>query len=169
MTEGVPRSHRTVFLEAATNRPGRTVSQTDSGEQISPCEHEARHRQPMECDDQVVAAPRSAGVAKVVCCAATKRFCMRSSATVPLSRCSGPTLLSWRQCDSFIFHMCTARYSQASTTGSMMMIAVRGRADTCMTGLVAVLDRDGTAGTAAAPPRCGRLDIQHVPRPAQRV
>ena len=51
------------------------------------------------------------------CCAATKRFCMRSSATVPLSRCSGPTLLSWRQCDSFIFHMCTARYSQASTTG----------------------------------------------------
>ena len=66
MTEGVPRSHRTVFLEAATNRPGRTVSQTDSGEQISPCEREARHRQPMECDDQVVAAPRSAGVAKVV-------------------------------------------------------------------------------------------------------
>ena len=68
MTEGVPRSHRTVFLEAATNRPGRNVSQTDSGEQISPCEREARHRQPMECDDQVVAAPRSAGVAKVVLC-----------------------------------------------------------------------------------------------------
>ena len=70
MTEGVPRSHRTVFLEAATNRPGRTVSQTDFGEQISPCEREARHRQPMECDDQVVAlaAPRSARVAKVVLC-----------------------------------------------------------------------------------------------------
>ena len=68
MTEGVPRGHRTVFLEAATNRPGRTVSQTDSGEQISPCEREARHRQPIECDDQVVAAPRSAGVAKVVLC-----------------------------------------------------------------------------------------------------
>ena len=60
----MPRSHRTVFLEAATNRPGRNVSQTDSGEQILPCEPEARHRQPMERDDQVVAAPRSAGVAK---------------------------------------------------------------------------------------------------------
>ena len=42
------------------------MSQTDSGEQISPCKREARHQQPMECDDQVVAAPRSAGVAKVV-------------------------------------------------------------------------------------------------------
>ena len=37
-----------------------------------------------------------------------------------------------------------------------------------MAGLVAVLDRGGTAGKTAAPPRCGRLDIQHVPRPAQR-
>mgnify|MGYP007071508373 CR=1 FL=1 len=74
------------------------------------------------------------------CCAATKRFCMRSSATVPLSRCSGPTLLSWRQCASFIFHMCTARYSQASTTGSMMMIAVRGRSGTGRAGPATGLD-----------------------------
>ena len=48
-------------------------------------------------------------------------------------------------------------------------MAVQGGADTCMAGLVAVLDREDTAGTTAAPPRCGRLDIQHVPRPAQRV
>ena len=68
MTEGEPPSLRAVSLDAASNRPDRTVSQTDSGEQISPCEREARHRQPMECDDQVVAAPRSAGVAKVVLC-----------------------------------------------------------------------------------------------------
>ena len=47
----------------------------------------------------------------------TLPFACGQSATVPLSRCSGPTLMSWRQCDSFIFHMCTARFSQASTTG----------------------------------------------------
>ena len=50
-----------------------------------------------------------------------------------------------------------------------MMIVVRGGAHTCMAGLVAVLDREDTAGTTAAPPRCGRSDIQHVPRPAQRA
>ena len=66
MTEGVPRGHWTVFLEASTDSPGRTMSQIDSGEQILPCEREARHRKPMECEDQVVAAPRCAGVVKVV-------------------------------------------------------------------------------------------------------
>ena len=34
--------------------------------EILPCEREARHRKPMECEDQVVAAPRCAGVVKVV-------------------------------------------------------------------------------------------------------
>ena len=34
---------------------------------------------------------------------------------------------------------------------------MRGRADTCMTGLVAVLDRAGTAGTTAAL-HCSRLE-----------
>ena len=66
MTEGEPHSLRAVFLDAASNRPGRTVSHTESGEEILPCEREARHQQPMECEDQVVAAPRCAGVAKVV-------------------------------------------------------------------------------------------------------
>ena len=68
MTEGEPHSLRAVFLDAASNRPGRTVSHTESGEEILPCEREARHRKPMECEDQVVAAPRCAGVAKVVLC-----------------------------------------------------------------------------------------------------
>ena len=53
--------------------------------------------------------------------------------------------------------------------GCNMRMAVRGRAHTCMAGLVAVLDREDTAGTMAAPPRCGRSKTQHVPRPAQRV
>ena len=66
MTEGEPHSLRAVFLDAASNRPGRTVIQTESGEEILPCEREARHRKPMECEDQVVAAPRCAGVVKVV-------------------------------------------------------------------------------------------------------
>ena len=39
---------------------------------------------------------------------------------------------------------------------------MQGRADTCMAGLVAVLDRGGTAGTTAAPPWCGRLDISWI-------
>ena len=99
------------------------------------------------------------------CCAATKRFCMRSSATVPLSRCSGPTLLSWRQCDSFIFHMCTARYSQASTTGSMMMIAVRGRSGTGRAGPATGLDQPSSAGVTAALPGCGRdMDVMYPAR-----
>jgi hypothetical protein len=68
VTEGVPRGHWTVFLEASTDSPGRTMSQIDFGEQISPCEPKSQHRQPMECEDQVVAAPRCAGVAKVVLC-----------------------------------------------------------------------------------------------------
>ena len=87
---------------------------------------------------------------------------MRSSATVPLSRCSGPTLLSWRQCDSFIFHMCTARYSQASTTGSMMMIAVRGRSGTGRAGPATGLDQPSSAGATAALPGCGRdMDVMY--------
>ena len=53
--------------------------------------------------------------------------------------------------------------------GCNIRMAVRGRADTCMAGLVAVLDREDTAGTTAAPPRCGRTKIQHEPRPAQRA
>ena len=90
---------------------------------------------------------------------------MRSSATVPLSRCSGPTLLSWRQCDSFIFHMCTARYSQASTTGSMMMIAVRGRSGTGRAGPATGLDQPSSAGATAALPGCGRdMDVMDPAR-----
>ena len=53
--------------------------------------------------------------------------------------------------------------------GCNKRMAVQGRAGTFMAGLEAVLDRGGTAGKTAAPPRCGRLDIQHVPRPAQRA
>ena len=51
--------------------------------------------------------------------------------------------------------------------GCNMMIVVRGGADTCMAGLVAVLDREDTAGTTAAPPRCGRSKI-HSMYPVQR-
>ena len=48
-------------------------------------------------------------------------------------------------------------------------MAEQGGADTRMAGLEAVLDREDTAGTTAAPPRCGISKIQPVPRPAQRV
>ena len=155
----MPRSHRTVFLEAATNRPGRTVSPTDSSERRSRLVNAKRGIGSRSSAMTRSLPHRGPQGWRKWCCAATKRFCMRSSATVPSSRCSGPTLLSWRQCASVLpssFTCALHATHRRRQPGSMMMIAVRGRSGTGRASPATGLDQPSSDGATAALPGCGR-------------
>ena len=99
------------------------------------------------------------------CCATSKCFPMRSSATVPISTRCGLALVSSAKHVHLILHMCTAQYSTTSTAvvqgWCKMIISLRSQAETRTVGPVDGLDQPSIAGPCAAPSGCG-IDLDEL-------